>query len=53
MANGECIELALLTDGSIGVRDSKDPDGGVLRFSRGEFDAFVKGASAGEFDHLR
>jgi len=52
-SNGECVELALLTDGSVGMRDSKDPDGSVLRFTRGEIDAFIKGASSGEFDTLR
>jgi Domain of unknown function (DUF397) len=51
--NGECVELALLDDGAIGVRDSKDPHGAVLRFTRGELDAFARGIVAGEFDHLR
>lgn len=49
----ECVELAVLDDGRIGVRDSKDPDGGLLAFTRAEIDAFVKGALAGEFDDLR
>ncbi|HKH06009.1 MAG TPA: DUF397 domain-containing protein [Acidimicrobiales bacterium] len=50
---GECLELALFPDGIIGVRDSKDRAGAVLRFTRGEMDAFVRGVVAGEFDHLR
>lgn len=49
----ECVELAVLDDGRIGVRDSKDPDGGLLAFTRAEIDAFVRGAQAGEFDDLR
>lgn len=53
LANGECIEMRALSDGTIGVRDSKDPEGGILRFSRGEIDAFLRGAQVGEFDDLR
>lgn len=26
--DGNCVELAGLADGRVGVRDSKDPDGG-------------------------
>jgi Domain of unknown function (DUF397) len=46
-----CVEVALDGTGRIGVRDSKQ--GGlspVLVFSRGEWDAFLSGAKAGEFD---
>jgi Domain of unknown function (DUF397) len=52
-AVGECVEVAVLDDGRIGVRDSKDPGGGMLAFTRAEIDAFVKGAQAGEFDDFR
>ena len=52
VSNGECVELAVLGDGSIGVRDSKDPDGAVLRLSRAEIESFLRGAKAGEFDDL-
>jgi hypothetical protein len=51
--NGECVELAFLPDGTIGLRDSKDPLGPVLRFTRGEVDAFMKGVAGGEFDAYR
>jgi hypothetical protein len=34
------------------VRDSKDPDGPVLRFTPSEFTAWLCGARDGEFDHL-
>lgn len=53
MASGECVEFAELADGLIGVRDSKHPDGGLLRFTRAEIDAFLKGALEGEFDSYR
>jgi hypothetical protein len=34
-AGGNCVEVASLPGGRMAVRDSKDPDGGVLRFSSG------------------
>jgi hypothetical protein len=34
------------------VRDSKDPDGNVLIYSREEWTAFLAAAKAGEFDDL-
>jgi len=49
-ANGNCVEVATLPDGMVGIRNSKDPDGPVLRFTPGEWDAFLAGALAGEFD---
>lgn len=50
--NNGCVELAALDDGTIGVRDDKDPTGPVLHFTRAEMLAFVQGAKAGEFDDL-
>jgi uncharacterized protein DUF397 len=49
-ANGDCVEVASLPDGQIGVRDSKDTAGPVLRFTSSEWQAFVAGARNGEFD---
>lgn len=46
---GACVEVAF-TDAGVLVRDGKDPDGPVLRFTREEFAAFVAGCKAGEFD---
>ena len=50
---GECVEVAELDDGRIGVRNSKAPDAGTVFFTRAEVDAFVKGVQAGEFDDFR
>ena len=47
-ANG-CVEVAAHCD-EVLVRDSKDPDGPVLRYTREEFSAFIAGAKLGEFD---
>jgi hypothetical protein len=50
--DSSCVEFAALADGNVAVRDSKDPAGGALLFTRAEIDALVKGAKAGEFDDL-
>jgi hypothetical protein len=44
-----CVEVAFV-DGTIAVRDSKNPGGPVLVFTSAEWDAFVDGAKDGEFD---
>jgi len=49
-SNGNCVEVASLPGGHIGVRDSKDAEGAVLRFTPGEWDAFLHGVRGGEFD---
>jgi hypothetical protein len=49
-SNGNCVEVADLAAGEIGVRDSKDRQGPVLRFTPAEWDAFVGGVHNGEFD---
>jgi hypothetical protein len=51
-ANGNCVEAAALPDGRIGVRHSRHADGPVLRFTPGEWHAFLAGARNGEFDRL-
>jgi uncharacterized protein DUF397 len=49
-SNSNCVEVASLPDGEIGVRDSKDRKGPVLRFTPDEWSAFLGGAQNGEFD---
>ena len=49
-ANGNCVEVADLTGGSIGVRNSRDTSGPVLRFTPDEWHAFIGGVQQGEFD---
>jgi hypothetical protein len=51
-SNGNCLEVTELPGGSVGVRNSRDPDGPVLRFTQGEWDAFLGGARLGEFDRF-
>jgi hypothetical protein len=49
-ANGDCVEVASLPDGGIGVRHSKDREGAILRFTPNEWHAFLGGVRNGEFD---
>ena len=46
-----CVAVAFLGDGVTAVRDSKNPSGPALVFTRGEWDAFVGGVKDGEFDN--
>jgi hypothetical protein len=47
-SNG-CVEVAFL-NGQVAVRDSKDRGGPMLRFSHNEWETFLGGVRAGEFD---
>ncbi|HVB46098.1 MAG TPA: DUF397 domain-containing protein [Streptosporangiaceae bacterium] len=49
-SNGNCVEVANLPGGEIGVRHSKDTDRLVLRFTSDEWHAFLGGVRNGEFD---
>lgn len=50
--SGNCVELAELATGLIAVRNSREPEGTVLHYTRPEVDAFIRGAKNGEFDYL-
>ena len=50
LSNGNCVEVASLPGDQIGVRDSKDAEGPVLRFTPDEWNAFLGGVQNGEFD---
>lgn len=45
-----CVSVAFLSDGATAVRDSKNPSGPALLFTRAEWDAFLGGVKDGEFD---
>lgn len=49
---GECVELAELEDGSVAVRNSRNPRGAALIYTRPEISAFIHGAKDGDFDDL-
>ena len=47
-----CVEVANTAPDVFLVRDAKNPDGPMLSFDRNEWDAFVAGVRAGNFDFL-
>ena len=51
-ANGNCVEVASLPGDKLGIRDSKDSEGPVLRFTPDEWNAFLGGVRNGEFDRF-
>jgi uncharacterized protein DUF397 len=46
-----CVEAALVGD-RVAIRDSKDPNGPVLRFSIDEWASFVAGLKEGDFQFV-
>lgn len=48
--NGNCVEVAALPNGDVAVRNSRDPKGPALIYTRAEMTAFVLGAKDGDFD---
>ena len=51
--NGNCVELAKLPDSdSFAIRNSRDPQGPALIYTRAEIEAFLLGAADGDFDNL-
>ncbi|GAA4102220.1 DUF397 domain-containing protein [Nonomuraea soli] len=47
---GDCIEVAPLADGRIGLRDSEHPEQPAYVVSPSVWAAFIDGAKQGEFD---
>ena len=46
---GACVEVAQVSEVAA-VRDSKDPEGGVLAFGHGVFGGFLTGIKSGRFE---
>ena len=51
-AHGDCVEVASMPGGQVAVRDSKNINGAVLRFTPSEWNAFLGGVRNGEFDRF-
>ncbi|MEV0249711.1 DUF397 domain-containing protein [Nocardia sp. NPDC050712] len=47
---GTGVEVALLAEGYVALRNGNDPAGGVLVFTPSEWTAFTAGVQDGEFD---
>lgn len=50
-ASNECVEIAP-HNGMIIMRNSMEPRGLVLRYTAEEWQSFIRGVKAGEFDDL-
>jgi hypothetical protein len=50
--SGNCVEMAALPSGGFAVRNSRDPHGPALVYTRDEMVAFILGARQGDFDNL-
>ncbi|QIY58495.1 DUF397 domain-containing protein [Streptomyces sp. RPA4-5] len=50
--SGNCVELAVLSDGGVAVRNSRFASGPALVYTHDEMVAFVQGAKDGDFDDL-
>ena len=46
--NGVCVELAALPDGTVGVRDSKNPHGRTLTITRAQLRVWLDAVRAGQ-----
>jgi Domain of unknown function (DUF397) len=46
--NNQCVEVSFSSN-AVGLRDSLKPDGAVLVFDHGEWEAFLGGVAAGNF----
>jgi hypothetical protein len=51
-AQGNCVEMAKLPSGEIAMRNSRDPGGPALIFTRDEIAAMIGGAREGDFNKL-
>ncbi|WP_280460788.1 DUF397 domain-containing protein [Nocardia carnea] len=50
--NGNCVELSQLPGDLIGMRNSRDPQGAVLSYTRAEFATLLRDIKGGRFDSL-
>ncbi|NNH68570.1 DUF397 domain-containing protein [Nocardia uniformis] len=49
-SQGDCVEVAWLPGGGVGIRDSKNPTGPALIFEPDEWDTFATKVAGGEFN---
>lgn len=49
-AGKECVEVAFLPGGGVGVRDSKNPEGPALMFADSDWANFTAGIGKGVFE---
>ncbi len=47
--NGQCVEVAARPGDAVNIRDSKSPQGAVLRFTPAKWKTFVEGLRSSDF----
>jgi hypothetical protein len=52
IGNGQCIEAAVLADGFLAVRDSKNKSGPALFLDTGEWHTFITEIKNGRYDNF-
>ncbi|MEU8816101.1 DUF397 domain-containing protein, partial [Actinoplanes sp. NPDC048796] len=50
--SGNCVEAAVLSNGDVAMRNSRDPEGPALIYTPAEIEAFLGGVRDGDFDNL-
>lgn len=50
--SGNCVELRPMGAGHVAVRNSHQPEGPIVVFTRAEVSAFFAGVRGGEFDDM-
>lgn len=50
--NGNCVEMAMVNPDIVAIRNSRDPHGVALVFTRMEIRAFAEGCETGDFDQI-
>jgi hypothetical protein len=51
-SQGACVEVARLSADEFAVRNSRNPDGPALIYTRAEIAALIEGVKMGEFDDM-
>jgi Domain of unknown function (DUF397) len=51
-SSGNCVQLARLDSGQVGMRDSKNPDGPALIFTGAETAEWLRDLKSGKHDDL-
>ena len=51
-SQGNCVELARISDDAVAVRNSRHPHGPALIYTNAEIEALILGAKDGDFDNL-
>ncbi|MQY21789.1 DUF397 domain-containing protein [Nocardia macrotermitis] len=49
--SANCVEVAWLEQGRVGIRDSKTPTGPALTFAPADWDAFIASTQDGDLNH--